>query len=67
MSLKSAQLLTGYRGSAPLDIEALVDVIVRVGDMAKAQKDSLVEMDINPLFVYEKGVCAVDAVLAYAE
>lgn len=67
MSLKSAQLLTGYRGSAPLDIEALVDVIVHVGEMAEAQKDSLAEMDINPLFVYEKGVCAVDAVLAYAE
>ena len=67
LSLQSAKLLTGYRGSQPLDVEALIDVIVNVGEMAKAQKDTLVEMDINPLFVYEKGVCAVDAVLAYAE
>ncbi len=67
LSLKSAKLLTGYRGSAPLDVEALVDIIVKVGEMAKAQKNTLVEMDINPLFVYQKGVCAVDAVLAYAE
>ncbi|NCB41632.1 MAG: CoA-binding protein [Clostridia bacterium] len=67
LSLQSAKLLTGYRGSAPLDIAALVQVIMSVGEMAKAQKDKLVEMDINPLFVYEKGVCAVDAVLAYTE
>lgn len=67
LSLKSAKLITGYRGSAPLDLEALVDAIVKVGEMAKDQKNTLVEMDINPLFVYEKGVCAVDAVLAYAE
>ena len=67
LSLKSAKLITGYRGSAPLDVEALVDIIVKVGEMAKAQKNTLVEMDINPLFVYQKGVCAVDAVLAYAE
>lgn len=67
LSLQSAKLITGYRGSAPLDLEALVDVIVKVGEMAKDQKNSLVEMDINPLFVYEDGVCAVDAVLAYAE
>jgi acetyltransferase len=67
LSLKSAKLITGYRGSAPLDLEALVDVIVKAGEMAKAQKNTLTEMDINPLFVYEKGVCAVDAVLAYAE
>jgi acetyltransferase len=67
LSLQSAKLLTGYRGSAPLDIDALVKVIMNVGEMAKAQKDTLVEMDINPLFVYEKGVCAVDAVLAYTE
>lgn len=66
-SLQSAKLLTGYRGSAPLDVEALVQVIMNVGEMAKAQKDTLVEMDINPLFVYEKGVCAVDAVVGYAE
>jgi len=31
--------------------------------MASEQKDSLRELDINPIFVYEKGVCAVDAVL----
>jgi acetate---CoA ligase (ADP-forming) len=67
LSLKSAKLLTGYRGSAPLDVDALIDVIVKVGEMAQSQKDTLVEMDINPLFVYQKGVCAVDAVLAYAE
>ena len=67
LSLKSAKLITGYRGSSPLDLESLIDIIIKVGEMAKAQKDTLFEMDINPLFVYEKGVCAVDAVFAYTE
>lgn len=62
-SLKGAKMLKGYRGKPPRDIEGLVDAIMAVSKMASEQKDSLQELDINPIFVYEKGVCAVDAVL----
>lgn len=62
-SLKASRLLTGYRGKPPLDIEALADAMVCVSHMAADMKDTLVELDINPIFVYEKGVCAVDAVI----
>lgn len=54
-SLKSYKLLNGYRGGAKYDIEALCDTIVSVGNFAIANKDSLKELDINPLFVYPKG------------
>ncbi len=61
--LKAYKLLEGYRGSAPKDIDALADLIVKVGDYAAANKDSLKELDLNPVFVYEKGVKAVDALV----
>lgn len=62
-SLKGGKMLKGYRGSAPCDMEALIDVIMAVSKMAQEKKNSLLELDINPIFVYEKGVCAVDAVV----
>lgn len=54
-SLKGYKMLTGYRGSAPCDVDALADLMVQVADFAVANKDSLVELDINPVIVHEKG------------
>lgn len=54
-SLKGYPLLTGYRGSNELDIDALVDLIVKVSDFAVANKETVAEIDINPVFLYEKG------------
>lgn len=62
-SLKGAKMLKGYRGKAHCDIEALVDVVMSISKMAAENKDNLLELDINPVFVYEKGVCAVDTVV----
>ena len=54
-SLKSFKLLNGYRGSAKCDIKALCETIVAIGNYASAHKDTLKELDINPLFVYSEG------------
>jgi acetyltransferase len=66
-SLKSYKLLAGYRGGAPLDVEALAETIVKVSQFAAERKDSLAELDINPVFVYERGLCAVDALIVQYE
>jgi acyl-CoA synthetase (NDP forming) len=66
-SLKSVKLMEGYRGLPPLDLEALADLIVSVGSFACAHKDDLKEADLNPVFLYEKGLCAVDALVVKAE
>ncbi len=57
--IKSYQLMTGFRGSEPLDISAAAKTIMAVGDLMvdQPQIDSL---DINPLIVYHMGVMAVD-------
>jgi acyl-CoA synthetase (NDP forming) len=61
--IKAAKLLTGYRGSAPLAIEALADVLARVSLLAADHADHIAEIDINPLFVNPAGVVAADALI----
>jgi len=56
---KAHTLLRGYRGSKPADIAALVEIIGRV---AKLTTDfpEINEMDINPVFAYNRGAYALD-------
>ena len=56
-------LLEGYRGRPALDVEAVVDTIVKVSELAASLGDKLVELDINPLMVRREGegAVAVDA------
>ncbi len=61
--LKAIPLFKGYRGKAPLDLEALAGVIANIARLAAERRDEIVELDVNPVFVYERGqgVCAADA------
>jgi acetyl-CoA synthetase (ADP-forming) len=59
--LRSLPLLTGYRGRPAADLDAIADVIVRLGDLALASRGRLRELDINPLFVAGPRVAAADA------
>ncbi|MEQ8665441.1 MAG: acetate--CoA ligase family protein [Rhodospirillales bacterium] len=61
--LKVSRLLDGYRGKPAADRAALVDAIMAVAAFAEAHADSLVELDVNPLLVFEDGVMAVDALI----
>jgi acyl-CoA synthetase (NDP forming) len=63
--IKGYPVLAGARGQAPADIDALADAIVKLSALAIDLKDSLAELDINPLFVMEKGkgVKAADALI----
>lgn len=61
--LKVAPLLQAYRGRPPLDIEAVADVMVRMGWLADALRGGDFEIEINPLKVrvQGQGCVAVDA------
>jgi acyl-CoA synthetase (NDP forming) len=63
--IKGYAVLTGARGTAPADIDALADAIVRLSALAIDLKDCVAELDINPLFVFPKGqgVKAGDALI----
>ncbi len=64
-SLKGYKMLEGYRGSTPKDVDALADFIVSIAEYAYNHKDTLKELDINPVFVYDKGkgVAVADALV----
>lgn len=70
MELKTWPLLNGYRGKPLADIEQLISAIVLFSEMVAALGERLLEAEINPLFVLErgKGVRAADglAVLTQA-
>ena len=52
--------LAGYRDRPPVKADALHDVLIAVSQML-ADLPHLAELDINPLWVDEKGVLALDA------
>jgi acyl-CoA synthetase (NDP forming) len=64
MKLKSAALLSGYRGSPALDVPALAALIVKVGQVLRAEP-SIREIDLNPVILHPKGegVVALDALM----
>jgi succinyl-CoA synthetase beta subunit len=57
--LKVAALLDGRRGRPPGDVAALVDTILAIGCYAEAQRDTLVELDVNPVIVRPRGAGAI--------
>jgi acyl-CoA synthetase (NDP forming)/GNAT superfamily N-acetyltransferase len=61
-ALRTWPLLNGYRGEPPVDVDALADLIVRVGDFAVEQPD-VAELDLNPVVLTETGPCCVDVKL----
>jgi acyl-CoA synthetase (NDP forming) len=66
--LKSAALLDGYRGSPALDVAALADLIVRIGQLLLAEP-AIRELDLNPVLLYpqDQGVVALDALMLVEE
>lgn len=61
--INGIKLLTGYRGRPPLDVAALADVLARVSLLAADHSGRIAEIDVNPLFVRERGVVAADALI----
>ena len=57
--IRSQKLLTGFRGSAA-DTEAIVQVLMSASKLI-SENDEVIELDLNPAIVHEKGAVVVDA------
>ena len=68
-SLKLARLLDGYRGAARGDWPALLGAVELIARYAAAHRDTLIELDVNPLLVFAtgSGAVAVDALIRLSE
>ncbi|MFW9829279.1 MAG: acetate--CoA ligase family protein [Candidatus Thorarchaeota archaeon] len=58
--IKGFPILDGYRGKPKADIKAIIETLLKVSDLV-TKYEEIHEMDLNPVFIYEKGLICVDA------
>ncbi|GAI08523.1 unnamed protein product, partial [marine sediment metagenome] len=58
--IKGYPILEGVRGEEPSDIEAIVDIIMKVSRLA-SENEAISELDLNPVFIFKDGASVVDA------
>jgi len=56
-------LLTGYRGAAPADTDAILRAIQAIQDYTQANANGLQEIEVNPLICTSSDAIAADALL----
>jgi succinyl-CoA synthetase beta subunit len=61
--LRGVKMLHGVRGRPAADIDALVDVVMKVQRLALDLDGELAELDINPLLLRPDGAVALDALV----
>jgi acetyl-CoA synthetase (ADP-forming) len=60
--IKAAPILEGFR-KIKVDRDAIISLLMKVSALGEKHMDKIAEMDLNPVFVKEKGVTVVDAKL----
>lgn len=61
--LKAFALLSGYRGQAPADLNAITQSVQAILSYVNAHQQQLIELEVNPLLVGENTAIAVDALI----
>ncbi|NYI69807.1 acyl-CoA synthetase (NDP forming) [Naumannella cuiyingiana] len=64
--LRAAPLLHGARGAAAVDLDALVEAVYRLGELAVGLGPAVDSIELNPLLATPEGVEAVDALITWA-
>ncbi|KIZ39649.1 MULTISPECIES: acetate--CoA ligase family protein [Rhodopseudomonas] len=64
-TLRIAPLLSGVRGEEPMDIDALCDAVVRIGNLMRDPEAGVMSIDLNPVMLNSagQGCVVVDAVV----
>jgi len=60
--IKGKKLLEGFR-NIPANKQLVIDLLLKVSKIGEELIDRIDQMDLNPVFVYEKSLCVVDAKL----
>jgi acetate---CoA ligase (ADP-forming) len=61
--LKAVAVLEGFRGSEPVDLDRLSEIVCRLSELAADQRDRIGELDVNPLICAGSRIVAVDALI----
>jgi len=65
LDLRSAYLFTGGHGLPEIDLDAVAEQIALIADFALSLGPDLTSLEVNPLWVGESGVEALDALLTF--
>jgi len=58
--IKGSKILKGVRGEGPKDIKAIENLLLKISQLA-LENSEISEIDLNPVFVFEKGLQVIDA------
>jgi acetate---CoA ligase (ADP-forming) len=63
--LRIAPLFAGVRGEPPMDVEALCEAVVKIGELMLDPAAKVMSLDLNPVLLDSagKGCVVVDAVV----
>lgn len=69
LGLKSAKLLTGFRGEPPIDVAPAAMLIAALSRAAVAYRDRIAEMELNPVILHSdgSGLTIADALILLKE
>ena len=59
--LKGSELFKGFRGSEPIDLNKVAQMLVQIGKMGVENADYINSIDFNPVVIYPKSHYVVDA------
>jgi len=58
--IKGYEILKGARRETPKDLEAIKNLLMKISQLAM-ENPEIKEIDLNPVFVFDKGLQVVDA------
>ena len=58
--IKGSKILKGARGEGPKDIKAIKNLLLKISQLA-LENPEISEIDLNPVFIFEKGLQVIDA------
>ncbi|MEA1964937.1 MAG: acetate--CoA ligase family protein [Candidatus Aerophobetes bacterium] len=58
--IKGYEILKGVRGELPKDVQAIKEVLMKISQLTM-ENPEINEIDLNPIFVFEKGLQVIDA------
>jgi acyl-CoA synthetase (NDP forming) len=69
LALKSARLLTGFRGSAPIDLAPVATLVASLSRAALTLREQVAEFELNPVILHAdgSGLTVADALLTMKE
>lgn len=59
--IKAFPVLDGFRGAPKADLDALVDILLKLSKLSLEHEESIDQIDLNPVIALPKGAAVVDA------